>query len=111
MSQGELGFEAVLIEAVHEGLNTIGSSVSDLVLFYLEKNPAIRLEEHFIDPDAFDDGLRDLLGSGAMIVEKLILESLYRKLGNNREIGNDFKFADEVKKARKCATEVIDSLQ
>lgn len=86
---------------MQEGLNSISPSVSDVVLFYLQKNAAVRPEEHVIDPEAFDDGLKNIFGCGAKIIEKIILELLYYKLDNPQKIHGDFNFAEEVKKAQK----------
>lgn len=86
---------------MQEGLNSISPSVSDVVLFYLRRNAVVMPEEHVIDPEAFDDGLKNIFGCGAMIIERIILQLLYEKLDNPREICGDFKFAEEVKKARK----------
>lgn len=90
-----------LVEAVQDGLNSISPSVSCAVLFYLEKAEAISCDQHFIDPEAFDDGLKKIFGFGAKVIEKKILESLYVKLEAPRRIGDSFEFTEEVKKAQK----------
>jgi len=91
----------VLTEAVHEGLDSIGPSITDAVLYYMKKKAAIQLDRHDLDPEIFDGCLRGLFGWGAEIVEKRILECLYLKLEVRTKIERGFVFADEVKKARR----------
>jgi hypothetical protein len=94
-------FDTVLSEAVHEGLDSIGPSIADAVLFYMKKKAAIQPERHDLDPEVFDCCLKGLFGWGAEIVEKRILECLYLKLEVRIKIDRGFVFADEVKKAQK----------
>jgi len=94
-------FDTVLTEAVHEGLDSIGPSIADAVLFYMRKKASIQPNCHDLDPENFDCCLKGLFGWGAEIVEKRILECLYLKLEVQIKISGTFVFADEVKKARK----------
>jgi hypothetical protein len=94
-------FDTVLTEAVHEGLDSIGPSIADAVLFYMKKKAAIQPDRRDLDPEVFDCCLKGLFGWGAEIVEKRILECLYIKLEVRIKIDRGFVFADEVKKAQK----------
>jgi hypothetical protein len=101
LKERESKFGTVLTEAVHEGLDSIGPSIADAVLFYMKKKAAIQPDRHDLDPEVFDGCLKGLFGWGAEIVEKRILECLYLKLEVRIKIERGFVFADEVKKARK----------
>jgi len=101
LKERESKFSTALTEAVREGLDSIGPSITDAVLFYMKKKAAIQLDRHDLDPDIFDGCLKGLFGWGAEIVEKKILECLYLKLEVRIKIESGFVFADEVKKARK----------
>jgi len=94
-------FNALLVAAIQEGLNSIGPSISDIVLFYLRRNNSIRSDQPSIDPEAFDDGLKEIFGFGAKVIERRILEVLYVKLDVNIQLGEDFEFTEEVRKAHK----------
>ena len=96
-------FGTALTEAVQEGLDSIGPSITEAVLFYMKKKAAIQLDNHNLDPETFDVCLKGLFGWGAEIVEKRILECLYLKLEVRIKIERGFVFADEVKKARKLS--------
>jgi len=94
-------FNAFLVAAIQEGLNSIGPSISDIVLFHLQRHNAIRFDQSSIDPEAFDDGLKRIFGFGAKVIERRILEVLYMKLDATIQLNEDFEFTEEVKKAHK----------
>jgi len=94
-------FGTVLTEAVQEGLNSIGPSISDAVLFYIQKKAGIQPDQCDVSPEVFDDCLKAIFGWGAEIVEKKILECLYLKLEVQIKIKSGFVFIDEVKRAQK----------
>lgn len=94
-------FITAFSEAVQEGLDGTGPSITDAVLFYMQKKAALELDGNDFDPETFDGCLKGLLGWGAGIVEKRILERLYQKLEIRTRIKSGFVFAKEVEKARK----------
>ena len=96
-----LRFSAVLTEAVREGLNSIGPSISDAVLFYVQKKAGVQPDQCDLGPKIYDDCFRAIFGWGAEIVEKKILECLYLKLEVRLKIKSRFVFIDEVKRAQK----------
>jgi hypothetical protein len=100
LKEGSLSFNAVLVQAVQEGLDSMGPCISDAVLIHLQKVDAVRFHQQSIDAEAFDDGLKKIFGYGAKLIEKRILELLYRKLETPRKIRDDFTFSEEVKKAQ-----------
>ncbi len=93
----------VLAEAVQEGLDRIGPSISEAVIFYMQKKAAIQIDNHEVDPEVLDDCMKGIFGWGAAIVERKILECLYMKLQIRIKIKSSFAFADEVKKAQKLS--------
>jgi len=109
VSQEQPKFNAVLVQAVQEGLDSIGPSISDAILFHLQRTNAICSNPSLIDPEAFDDGLKRIFGYGAKLIEKRILEVLYEKLEAPQKIMGDFRFPEEVKKAQKLlgSTEIL----
>ena len=103
MKRRQSKFNTVLAQAVREGLDSIGPSISDAVLFHLQRTEAVCFDRYFVDIEAFDDGLKKIFGYGAQVIEKRILEVLYVKLEAPRKIGGCFRFPEEVKKAQKLA--------
>lgn len=94
-------FNAFLVAAIQEGLNSIGPSISDIVLFHLQRSNSIRFDQLSVDPEALDDGLKKIFGFGARVIERRILEVLYVKLDVNIQLSEDFEFTEEVRKAHK----------
>ncbi len=97
----QIKFNAFLVAAIQEGLDSIGPSISDIVLFHLQRNDSIRFDQPSVDPEAFDDSLKKIFGFGAKVIERRILEVLYVKLDVNIQLSEDFEFSDEVRKAHK----------
>jgi hypothetical protein len=106
VKKGQSRFDIVLVEAVQEGLDSISPSVSNVVLFHLRKQSSIPCDEQCIDPEALDCGLRQIFGCGATVIEKKILEQLYQKLEAPHRVDGDFRFAEEVKKAKRRSSQV-----
>lgn len=101
MKQKPSKFGLVLAEAVQEGLGIVGSSIPSVVFFYLKKKESIQSDQFIDDPQALDEGLKEIFGFGAKVLEKKVLEVLYVKLEVQRTIEGDFEFAEEVRKAQK----------
>ena len=101
MKQIQSKFYVVLAEAVDEGLRNISPSIAPVVLSYMNKTASTRSNHHIDDPKAFDESLKEIFGFGAKVIEKIILEALYRKLQAPKEIKRNFNFVEEVKNAQK----------
>jgi uncharacterized protein YkuJ len=70
---------------------------------YLENNSHFKLEEIGEKPKVFSDGLEKLLGSGAPVIEKLILKSLCCKLRLKYEEKEGYQFSDYLKELNRSA--------
>lgn len=109
-------FDEVFAEAVYEGLSMMGSLIASVVLMHLENSGLVKsklsmqdtmiLESGLMksklsmqDAIALEKGLDKIFGFGAKVCEKKILEVLYTKIQLNKEIEQNFEFANEVKKA------------
>jgi len=95
------GFYIVLYHAVYEGLRSIGTSIPNAIIPYLQKDGAIGPGQVVNNPETFDESLRKIFGFGANVIEKKILEVLYEKLQINREVGDRFSFPQEVRNVQK----------
>jgi len=109
MGEKEKDFDKLFIEAVDEGLDVLGKSGRQMIFFHLEKSYSIKRHEIPKKPEAFAAGLEKIFGAGASVLEKLIVKSLYSKLGLKYEdkkerpfadYVNDVKEADDAKEAR-----------
>ena len=97
---GEKEFEKLFIEAVDEGLETLGESGKHMIFFHLDKSCSVKRNEIPKKPEAFAKGLEKIFGAGAWVLEKLIVRSLYSKLGLRYEDFESRPFADYVNCAR-----------
>lgn len=101
MNQKRRKFDAILFQAVWEGLNNISPSIPSAVLFHLEKDGSIGPDRDIVNPESFDEGLKKIFGFGAKVIEKKILEILYVKFQVPRRVEHNFNFPEEIKNVQK----------
>jgi hypothetical protein len=94
-------FKRVLIEAVDNGLLTLGESPRSAIYFHLERNLHLKREEIPEKVEKFLEGLENIFGPGSRVVEKVIVKDLYSRLGLEFEEKRNFEFQDYVKQALK----------
>lgn len=94
-------FKKVLIEAVDNGLLTLGESPRSAIYFHLERNWQLKKEEIPEKVEKFLEGLANIFGPGSRVVEKVIVKDLYTRLGLEFEEKMNFEFQDYVKQALK----------
>ena len=95
-------FNTVLVEVVSEVLrNILGETVASIVIYHLERDYFLRIEDIPEKPDRFEYAIKDLFREGAYIIERRITEELYRRLGLNYKKIEGYGFLDYIKEARK----------
>lgn len=97
MGEKEKIFEKLFMEAIDEGLGTLGESGKHMIFFHLEKSYSIKKHEIPKKPEAFAKGLEKIFGAGASVLEKLIVKSLCSKLELSYEDVESRSFADYVR--------------
>jgi len=102
MGEKERDFEKLFIEAVDEGLGTLGESGKHMIFFHLDKSYSIKKHDIPKRPEAFAEGLKKIFGAGASVLERLILRSLYSKLGLEIENVESRPFVDYVNYVREA---------
>ena len=100
MEEKTKDFDEIFIEAVDEGLRVLGESGKQMIFFYLEKGFSVKKHEIPEKPEAFAQGLEKIFKAGALVIEKVIIENLYSKLGLKHEETSNYSFIDYVKKAK-----------
>jgi hypothetical protein len=77
---GSLG--DLLIRVIDKTLNQIFREEGANVIYdFLENKSHVKREDVSSKTEAFSAGLRELLGSGAPVIEKVILKDVYHQLG------------------------------
>ena len=76
----ERDFERILLEAVDEGLSSLGESSKVAVYFHLQKNFNVRKEEIPCRVEAFAEAMEKIFGQGATFLEILIMKRLHEKI-------------------------------
>ena len=83
-----------LIEAVDAGLLFLGENSKKAIYFYLERNCKIRREEIALKFEGFRKALEDMFGSGAELINAVIMKELQTKLDLEEE--GDFELTSHV---------------
>jgi len=79
-----------------------GEEPAKIILQHAKKSA--KWEENPKRVEAFAEALREILGSGSVLIENLILKSLYSKLELKFEEKKGYGFSDYVKELReKCS--------
>lgn len=86
--------DKLLEEAIEEGLNVLGKSGKQMLFFHLEKSYSLKKHEIIVKPDAFEAAIQQIFGDGAKVLEKLILKSMYSKLGLKYQEKKEYRFSD-----------------
>jgi hypothetical protein len=92
-------FEEALAQSVSEAMAIYGRQISQIVSNYLEKKHSIPPRSLGENPQALAAALQDALDSGARIVERRILRSLFEKLGSHQP-SPPSNFEDAITKAK-----------
>jgi len=74
-------FEKLLLEAVDEGLSSLGETSKEAIYFHLKKSFNIKKKEIPYKIEAFAKGIEKIFGLGANFLEILIMKQLYEKVG------------------------------
>ena len=74
-------FEKLMLEAIDEGLSSLGESSKQAIYFHLEKTFDIKREEIPDRLSAFSQAIENIFGVGAGCLEILIMQRLYEKVG------------------------------
>ncbi len=92
----------LLLKATDEMLRQVFKENGTKVIYgFLGNNSHLKREEIAEKPEVFSAGLKRLLGSGAPVIEDLILENLYSKLESEFEEKEGYQFSDYVEELRK----------
>jgi hypothetical protein len=74
-------FEKLLLDAVDEGLSSLGDSSKQSLYFHLEKTFKIKRQDIPHKIREFADALGEIFGVGAKVLEIMIMKRLYEKVG------------------------------
>lgn len=97
-------FRRILLEAIDEGLLTLGKSGREAIYFHLKNSYSLKKEEIPDKPEAFVKDLENLFGLGAEVVEKAIVKNLCLRLGLKYTEKKNYSFLSYLNDAKEQAT-------
>ena len=97
----------LLLEAVDEGLASLGDSAKHAVYFHVDKKFSIKKEEIPCKVEAFAEALEKIFGPGANLLEILIMKRLYEKIGRSFKLhtSQNLQFTEYVAAAKRSFRE------
>ena len=103
----EKDFDELLLEAVDEGLSSIGESAKQAIYFHLEKSFNIKKNDIPYKIEDFAAAIEKIFGLGANVLEVLIMKLLYEKVGRTVQLHEpkDFTFTAYVTAAKRSFLE------
>jgi uncharacterized protein YdiU (UPF0061 family) len=101
--QKEGPFRQVLIEALDQGLLTLGESGMKAIYFHIQNITSVKREDIPDNLEAVQKGLEKIFGEGAKVIETAIIRSLCQKLGIQPKEGKDKSFVEKINDALKAA--------
>ena len=92
--------QSVVSATINQVFREEGSKV---ICDYFENKSHLKLEEVTEKPEEFSASLEKLLGSGAPVIEKMVLKNLCLELRLRYEETEDYQFADYLKELTRSA--------
>jgi hypothetical protein len=77
-------FDKILLRAIDEALNSLGETVRQSIYFHIENKFSVARNEIPEKIQEFQEGLKEIFGVGAQIIETLIMKNLHMKIGCQR---------------------------
>ncbi len=94
-------FNKLLVSAIDEALNSLGTSVKQSIYFHIENKFSVARNEIPENLIEFQGGLEKIFGTGARFIEILIMKNLHSKIGLPLIMENEqlefVKYVDVVK--------------
>jgi len=72
-----------MLEAVDEGLSSLGNTSKQTIYSHLEKTFKIKKQDIFLKIEKFAKAIEEIIGPGAKLLEIQIMKNLYRKIGQS----------------------------
>jgi len=95
-------FNKALIESIDNAFLALGESVKHAIYWHVEKSYGIKRKEIPKKLNEFHEALFSIFGEGSKVIEKLIVKSLYEKLGlDYKEAYESLSLIEAIEKAKK----------
>jgi hypothetical protein len=102
-------FQKTLLDAIDEGLSSLGESSKQAIFFHIELSFRLKKDEIPTNLTEFSKALEKLFGAGAEYLEKVIAKRLYFRLGLEFEDAEYFDFLECIENLKKSATSKRDA--
>jgi hypothetical protein len=77
LTTNSVAFDKILLRAIDEALNSLGESVRQSIYFHIENKFSVARNEIPEKLQEFQEGLKEIFGAGAQIIEISIMKNLH----------------------------------
>jgi len=111
-----MSFEKLLLEAIDEGLSSLGETSKQAIYFHLEKNYKLTKQGIPFRIEDFTEAVENIFGVGAKVLEIRIMKNLFKNMGYPfpyfRSCAHEYlEFTKYIKSARVNKQEPLGLLQ
>jgi len=76
-----MSFEKLLLEAIDEGLSSLGETCKQAIYFHLEKKFKLTKQDIPFRIEDFTEAMENIFGVGAKVLEIRIMKNLFKNMG------------------------------
>jgi len=70
----------MLAKSIEEALDSLGGNAGQVILYHIEKEYSLKMDDMIESPDSFVEALQDMFGLGAFTLEQIVVETVLRNM-------------------------------
>ena len=72
--------QRTIAESIETGLGSLGGNMGRVILYHIEKEHSLKVNDMIDKPENFVEALQDMFGDGAFILEQIVVETILRNI-------------------------------
>ena len=72
--------QRMLAKSIEEALDSLGGNAGQVILYHIEKEYSLKVDDMIESPDSFVEALQDMFGLGAFTLEQIVVETVLRNM-------------------------------
>lgn len=74
-----------LTKSIETALDSLGENVGQVILYHIEKEYSLKVDEIVDRPESFLEALQGIFGDGAFTLEQIVVDTVLRNIPVSRE--------------------------
>jgi len=72
--------QRTLAKSIETGLDSLGGNMGRVILYHIEKEHSLKVDDMIGKPESFVEALQDMFGDGGFILEQIVVETILRNM-------------------------------